>query len=175
MWNLFGSLLKLLYTKVWILLYLESGSVVINIHIGWVETSNKTSDYPKEEVVEAPYSTSYRVKLAQLEASLQIKTQSAKSSYESRLVESFAGRQNSMIYDYIWSLTNSSSIPPIIFYGSLSATSDIDRSNLLTHISTLFTAMDLVHSRVSHPSLLHTLTLAMQTSLTLKFSLSIRL
>ena len=69
-------------------------------------------------------------KLSQMEDDLVYKTQSSKSSYESQLIHSFAGKCNNKIYDYINSLTNSCKIPPLVYLCSSQASSDRDRAAL---------------------------------------------
>ena len=66
-------------------------------------------------------------KPSQMEDDLVYKTQSSKSSYESQLIHSFAGKCNNKIYDYINSLTNSCKIPPLC---SSQESSDRDRAAL---------------------------------------------
>ena len=65
-----------------------------------------------------------------MEDDLVYKTQSSKSSYESQLIHSFAGKCNNKIYDYINSLTNSCKIPPLVYLCSSQASSDRDRAAL---------------------------------------------
>ena len=68
-------------------------------------------------------------KVSQMEQLFHSRSLVAKTSYESLLIQSFAGRFNSKIYNYIKGLTNNSSIPPTVRFGSLLATSDQDRAN----------------------------------------------
>ena len=74
-------------------------------------------------------------KLSQMEDDLVYKTQSSKSSYESQLIHSFAGKCNNKIYDYINSLTNSCKIPPLC---SSQESSDGTELHSSTHFSTLY-------------------------------------
>ena len=69
-------------------------------------------------------------KLEKQTSNLCDKIQSAKSLYESRLVANFAGNCNSKIYDYIQSLSNSSTIPSTVFLNTESATSDSEKADL---------------------------------------------
>lgn len=75
-------------------------------------------------------STNNLLKLSELEDSIQQKILIAKSSYETNLIHSFAGRQNNKIYSYIRSMSASNSIPSCLHLGSLTATSDHTRASL---------------------------------------------
>ena len=69
-------------------------------------------------------------KLSLLEDTLRSKMLTAKSSYETSLIRSFAGKQNNNIYDYIKFLSKSSPIPSSVRLGSSVVTSDHDRASL---------------------------------------------
>jgi len=57
---------------------------------------------------------------------------SAKSDYETNLIQSFATRNSSKIYKYIRGITRQNSIPPTVNFESSSATSDRDRAYLFS-------------------------------------------
>ena len=68
-------------------------------------------------------------KLVNLESQLQAEINIAKADYESTLISNFSNN-NSKIYKYIRSLTNSSSIPCSLYYNSTVANSDLDKASL---------------------------------------------
>ena len=86
-------------------------------------------------------------KVSQMEQLFHSRSLVAKTSYESLLIRSFAGRFNSKIYNYIKGLTNNSSIPPTVRFGSLLVTSDQDRANAFNSFfhSVLLTVPILFH------------------------------
>ena len=55
---------------------------------------------------------------------------SAKSAFETNFINSFAGKQNSKIYNYIRKLSNSNSIPSCVHFESSLATSDQEKAAL---------------------------------------------
>ena len=69
-------------------------------------------------------------KLSLFEDTLRNKMSTAKSSFETNLIRSFAGKQNCKIYDYIKSLSKSCPIPSSVRLGSSIVTSDLDRASL---------------------------------------------
>ena len=87
-------------------------------------------------------------KLEMQTSNLCDKIQSAKSLYESRLVANFAGNCNSKIYDYIRSLSNSSTIPSTVFLNTTSAISDSEKADLF---NTFFHSV--YNPSLSNPSL----------------------
>ena len=71
-----------------------------------------------------------QLKINNLESEYRSKILLAKSNYESRLVQSFAGSHNSKIYDYIQTLCKSRSIPLTVSLNESNATSDTDKAEL---------------------------------------------
>ena len=69
-------------------------------------------------------------KLSDLECSLRNKMLSVKSAFETNLINSFTGKQNSKIYNYIRKLSNSNSIPSCVHLESSLATSDQEKAAL---------------------------------------------
>ena len=81
-----------------------------------------------------------QLKINNLESEYRSKILLAKSNYESRLVQSFAGSHNSKIYDYIGSLCKSRSIPLSVSLNESNATSDTDKAELFnTFFHSVFT------------------------------------
>ena len=81
-----------------------------------------------------------QLKLNNLESKYRSKVLLAKSNYESELVQSFAGSQNSKIYDYIRSLSKKSPIPSSVSLDNTSATSDTGKAELFnTFFHSVFT------------------------------------
>ena len=76
-----------------------------------------------------------QLKINNLESDYHSKILHAKSNYESRLVQSFAGSHNSKIYDYIQTLCKSRSIPLTVSLNKSNATSDTDKAELFNSFS----------------------------------------
>ena len=90
---------------------------------------SKCASTLRKRVSKHPTSNQFN-KLSLLEDTLRSKMLTAKSSYETSLIRSFAGKQNNKIYDYIKFLSKSSPIPSSVRLGSSVVTSDHDRASL---------------------------------------------
>ena len=76
--------------------------------------------------------------LLQLEDTMHSRLLSAKSNYESHLINSFAGRQNNKIFSYIKSLSQDNTIPNYVQLGPSTASTDLDRATLFNKLFQCF-------------------------------------
>ena len=72
-------------------------------------------------------------KISNLELAYRSKILQAKSNYESHLIHSFAGSHNARIYDYIRSLSKTSTIPSSVILENCSTTSDSEKAELFNN------------------------------------------
>jgi len=80
--------------------------------------------------------------LNQAENSFQINADTAKSIYETNLINNFVSTLNPAIYRHIRSFTKSATIPPTVYFDDASASSDLSSANLFNqyfHSESVFT------------------------------------
>ena len=69
-------------------------------------------------------------KLAKLKSELQTNMYSTKSEFKSSLIEQFASRSNSKIYQYIRSIKKTNSLPKTMHFNNETALSDNEKADL---------------------------------------------
>ena len=80
-------------------------------------------------------------KLQSLKENFHDKLLATKSKYETKLIQSAAGRKNSKIFDYIRSLTSNNIIPPSVSYNSVISHSDAESANIFnSYFHSIFTS-----------------------------------
>ena len=72
-------------------------------------------------------------KLLSAESLLEDKLKLAKSSYENNLAHKLANSESNKIYAYIYSLSSKHSLPPLMHFDSLSATTDSVKASLFNN------------------------------------------
>ncbi len=98
-------------------------------------------------------------KLAKAEQDLRSGMETAKSSYEAKLVDEFAFNGNNKIYKYINSISKSSGLPVTMYLNSVTATSDLDKVSLFNkYFESVYSKSDSFHPPPNATSL-HTNTI----------------
>lgn len=70
-------------------------------------------------------------RISQSEQMLLSELSSAKSEYESRLIQDFAFKKNYKIFSHLKNLTGGDKIPPIVNFESVSASTDYERASIV--------------------------------------------
>ena len=93
------------------------------------------------------HATQYNLtKLLSAESLLEDKLKLAKSSYENNLDHKLATSESNKIYAYIYSLSPKNSLPPLMHFDSLSATTDSAIASLFNnYFYSIFTPSSFVH------------------------------
>jgi len=91
-------------------------------------------------------------KLITAEEAFQLSLNQAKSSYESGIINQYVRSKNPKIYQYIKSITKSSSLPSILKYNQLTVNTDLDKANVFNkYFFSVYTDNSSCSLDLSHP------------------------